>query len=132
MDDAKSENDNQRSNQYKKSSKRQLVPLQLKSLSENQKREIIEKCWTRLLSQETCTKIRMNGKRHIHAQLIAKLYSSTFIPLKDRDNLVDVLCHHFHKKYRIAIQWLYHLAVKKDKSMYNDVLRTFLATFYLL
>ena len=128
LDDAKSDNDhNQRRDQHKKSTKRQLVPLQLKSLSENQKREIIEKCWTRLLSQETCTKIRMNGKRHIHAQLIAKLYSSSFIAVKDRDNLVDVLCHNFHKKYRIAIQWLYHLAVKKDQNMYNDVLRTFLA-----
>ena len=127
LDDAKiAENEKQRRDQYRKQQKKQLVPLQLKSLSENEKREIIDKCWHRLLSPTTCVKIKMNGKRHIQAQLIAKLYSSSFIHVKERDVLVDQLTNDFHKTYPIAIQWLYHLAVKKDRSMYQDVLRIFL------
>ena len=127
LDDAKNaDHERQRRDEYRKQTKKTLVPLQLKSLSENEKRQIIDRTFSRLNSPVTNLKIKMNGKRHIQARLIAKLYSSTFIHVQDRDNLIEQLTTNFHKQYPIAIQLLYHLAVKKDKNMYQDVLRIFL------
>ena len=127
LNDAKvAESERARREQHRKHEKRQLVPLQLKSLSENEKRDIIDRCWRRLLSPATCAKIKLHGKRHIQAQLVSKLFSSSFIHVRERDNLVEQLASQFHAKYPFAIQWLYHLAVKRDRNLYQDVLRMFL------